>query len=133
LICLCLQNQNQELIKSVDIVFKQLVVYFWAISFSMASVFTSRVRKIKSIQFLFEQTQDVFFFFLFLLLLVSFISSSAMKSDLKSQQSSFTTIDAHALKIQGEGPWGFCHFLGGRDCKNFGGRVHLFGVLLHFY
>ncbi len=46
------------------------------------------------------------------------------------------TIDAHGLKIQGEGQWDFCQILGGRvyrGCENFGGRVHLFGVLLHFY
>jgi len=43
-------------------------------------------------------------------------------------------INAHSLKFQGEleGRWG----LGGRvykGCENFEGRVHLFGVLLHFY
>jgi hypothetical protein len=46
------------------------------------------------------------------------------------------TIDAHGLKIQGEGQGGFCQILGGRvyrGCENFGGRVPLFGVLLHFY
>ncbi len=46
------------------------------------------------------------------------------------------TDDAHGLKIQGEGHWGFCQILGGRvysGCENFLGRVHLFGVLLHFY
>ncbi len=46
------------------------------------------------------------------------------------------TIDAHGLKIQGEGQGGFCQILGGRvyrGCENFGGRVQLFGVLLHFY
>ena len=45
-------------------------------------------------------------------------------------------IDAHGLKIQGEGQGGFCQILGGRvfrGCENFGGRVQLFGVLLHFY
>jgi hypothetical protein len=45
-------------------------------------------------------------------------------------------IDAHGLKIQGEGQGGFCQILGGRvyrGCENFGGRVPLFGVLLHFY
>ena len=45
-------------------------------------------------------------------------------------------IDAHGLKIQGEGQRGFCQILGGRvyrGCENFGGRVQLFGVLLHFY
>ncbi len=45
-------------------------------------------------------------------------------------------IDAHGLKIQGEGQWGFCQILGGREyrgCENFGGRVHIFGVLLQFY
>ncbi len=44
-------------------------------------------------------------------------------------------IDAHGLKIQGEGQGGFCQILGGRvyrGCENFGGRVQLFGVLLHF-
>ncbi len=48
----------------------------------------------------------------------------------------FWITDAHSLKIQGEGPWGFCQILGGRvyrGCEYFGGRVHLFGVLLHFY
>ena len=47
-----------------------------------------------------------------------------------------TVIDAHGLKIQGEGQGGFCQILGGRvyrGCENFGGRVPLFGVLLHFY
>jgi hypothetical protein len=46
------------------------------------------------------------------------------------------SIDAHVLKIQWEGPSGFCHFWGGRvhrGCENFWVRVHLFGVLLHFY
>ncbi len=45
-------------------------------------------------------------------------------------------IDAHGLKFLGEGRGGFCQTLGGRvyrGCENFGGRVHLFGVLLHFY
>ncbi len=45
-------------------------------------------------------------------------------------------VDAHGLKIQGEGQGGFCQILGGRvyrGCENLGGRVHLFGVLLHFY
>jgi hypothetical protein len=48
----------------------------------------------------------------------------------------FGSIDAHGLKIQGEGQAGFCQILGGRvyrGCENFGGRVQLFGVLLHFY
>ncbi len=46
------------------------------------------------------------------------------------------TIDAHGLKIQGEGPWGFCKNIGGRvyrGYENLLGRVHLFGVLLKFY
>ncbi len=46
------------------------------------------------------------------------------------------SIDAHGLKIQGEGPRVFLHFLGGRvyrGCENSGGRVHLFGILFHFY
>ncbi len=45
-------------------------------------------------------------------------------------------IDAHGLKIQREGQGGFCQILGGRvyrGCENFGERVQLFGVLLHFY
>ncbi len=44
-------------------------------------------------------------------------------------------IDAHGLKIQGEGPWGFCQILGGRvyrGWENFRGRVHFFGFLLQF-
>ena len=43
-------------------------------------------------------------------------------------------VDAHSLKFQGELE---CRCgLGGRvykGCENFWGRVHLFGVLLHFY
>jgi hypothetical protein len=45
------------------------------------------------------------------------------------------SIDAHGLKIQGEGQGGFCQILGGRvyrGCENFGGRVQFFGVLLNF-
>jgi hypothetical protein len=45
-------------------------------------------------------------------------------------------IDAHSLKIQGEGPYGFGPFVGGRvyrGCENFGGMVYLFVFLLHFY
>jgi hypothetical protein len=45
-------------------------------------------------------------------------------------------IDAHCLKIQGEGKGHFCQILGGgvyRGCENCWGRVQLFGVLLHFY
>ncbi len=51
-------------------------------------------------------------------------------------------IDAHGLKIQGEGQGGFCQILGGRvyrGCENFGGRppegttFWCFILLLHFY
>ena len=48
----------------------------------------------------------------------------------------FVSIDAHGLKIQGEGQGGFCQILGGRvyrGCENFLESVHHFGVLLHFY
>ncbi len=43
---------------------------------------------------------------------------------------SFTLIyiDAHGLKIQGEGPWGLCQILGGRVYRG----CESFDVLLHF-
>ncbi len=59
-----------------------------------------------------------------------------LKNDYLIYFTNLPCIDAHGLKIQGEGQGGFCQILGGRvyrGCENFGGRVPLFGVLLHFY
>jgi hypothetical protein len=47
----------------------------------------------------------------------------------------FPLITAHELKIQGEGPWGFWHFLSGRVhrvVKMFWEGM-AFGLLFHFY
>ena len=44
-------------------------------------------------------------------------------------------MDAHGLKIQVEGPWGFCQILGGRvyrGCENFGGEGKTFWCFIEF-
>jgi hypothetical protein len=70
------------------------------------------------------------------LVMDEFISRVRVAASVFAPSTCFLFIDAHGLKIQREGQGGFCQILGGRvyrGCENFGGRVHLFGVLLHFY